>query len=482
MALGKKVAKGTLWVISGSYISQIVNFLSNIALMWLIAPDQFGIMALAVFFLTLAQKLCAFGFNHALIHKQNSLDRAIPTHQFLHLATSLIVLLLLFAAHPLIKGYDSLTAAVVILLAFSNIAQSMGHTPRILMEKELDFAPVIKVNLLSVIAGNFLGILLALFGLGIWALAIRQLFAEIISTIGFFLFSKRKPKFIIDKEMIFWYFKFGAYLWLAGLATLVTLKFDDFLVGTMISSEELGYYARAYAFACLPTTMIAHLVSKVAFPLYSKLQEERDKLSDAFETATGGVLLFTLPAAVGLALLAPEFVMILFGDQWAPMAPLLQWLLIYASFRPLFDNTGELFTAIGKPKIAGLILMAQAGVVLVLCPLMVWKFSAAGAAISVGVAMGLGVLLAYIKLAQYVKISYMRVFLAPAIATGAGAIVTIWTEREIAVKSLFGLFFIKGFVFLAVFAAMIFLFRNYSVLDNGKRFIMLIRNSGEDQK
>ena len=481
MSLRGKAAKGTLWVVGGSYSAQIVNFVSNILLMRIIAPDQFGIMALAMFFLVFAQKLGGFGFNHALIHKQDELDSAVPTHQFLHLAMSGVVLLLLVASYPLIKaGYDALTASVILFLAFSNIAQSMGHTPRILMEKELEFSPVMKVNITSTVISNLVGIVFAFYGLGVWALALRQLSAEIISTTGFFILSGKKPKLKIDGKMIKWYFKFGSYLWIAGIATLITLKFDDFLVGTMISSEQLGFYARAYAFACLPTTMIAHLVAKVAFPLYSKLQDDNDKLGDTFETVTGGVLIFTLPAAVGLALLAPEFVSILFGEKWMPMVPMLRWLLIYASLRPLFDNTGELFTAMGKPKIAGLIQMSQAGVVLFLCPVLVWKFGAVGAAVTVGLAMGIGVILAYRKLVQYVNISLTKIFVAPVLASLVATIIALGAATHTPLESDVSRFFFKGIIFTVVFIAVLFVLQRKTLIENGRRFIKSAKTSSDD--
>lgn len=476
MSLGQKAAKGTLWVMSGTYIIQIVSFFSNILLMRILAPEQFGVLALAMFFLTFGQKLGGFGYNHALIHRRDELEKAVPTHQFLHIFTSLIVLLMIGIAFPFIKiHYDPLTAVVLLVLGFSNIVQSSGHTPRILMEKNLSFSSVIKVNVISSIASNIISIFLAISGAGIWALVGRQVLADLIATCGYFVTSKNGFKIIYNKGMIKWYFKFGSYLWLAGLATLITLRFDDFLVGTMISMEQLGYYARAYALACLPTTMVAHVIAKVAFPLYSKLQEDREKLSEAFSNTMRMIVVLTLPLAIGLAILAEEFVLLLFGQKWLPMVKMLQLLLIYSSLRPMFDNTGELFTAIGKPKIAGIILLIQAGAVLLLCPLMIWLWQASGAAIAVGLVMALGVFCAYYLLPQYVNISFVGLFAGPAVASVIGTalvwLVCTWVQPEAPISR----FFLKGSVFGTGFAVALFAIQGRRLVLEIKKIVHLFK-------
>ena len=476
MSLGQKAVKGTIWVAGGTYVVQIINFAANIVLMWLLAPEHFGILALAMFFLTLGQKLGAFGFNHALIHKQDDLDRAVPAHQFLHLVTSFAVVILIVVFFPLISGwYDRLTATVLLFLSFSGVAQGIGHTPRILMEKELDFAPVMKVNIAATAVSAVVSLGMALAGAGVWTLVGRQLVADGVSAIGYFAVSGRKFRVRIDAEMFKWFYKFGAYLWVAGMATMVTLRFDDFLVGTMIDTETLGYYARAYWLACLPTVMIAHVVAKVAFPLYSKVQKDRERLSEAFSTAMRGIVLVTLPLSVGLAILAPEFVMIVFGEKWMSMVPLLQLLLIYASLRPVFDNTGELFTAVGKPKIAGMIILMQAVAVLLLCPVAIYLWKAGGAAVSVGLAMALGVVIAYRELPRYVNISFLRLFAAPAIAACAGACFVLVGQAAITIEGDLARFLFKGLLFLLGYVAVLGLIQGRRVIEDGRKLVSLLK-------
>ena len=469
MSLGRKAVRGTLWVAGGTYVNSLQNFLTNILLMRLIAPEYFGVLALALTLLTLGQKLFSFGFNHALIHRQEELESAVRVHQLLHLISSLAVLALIGLLAPIIEAhYDRDTMIVLVIVAVSAIAQTAGNTPRIRLEKELDFSPVMKVGAVSTLAGNVVGIAAALLGGGVWALVARLVVADVSGTVGYFVALKQAPAFRWDWQLVRWYYRFGAYLWLSGMATWVVLKFDDLLVGSMISTEELGYYARAYALACLPTTMVTHVVAKVAFPLYARLQDDREKLSYAFRSAMGWMVLLTMPLAVGLALLAREFVFILVGETWAPMIPVMQLLLIYASLRPMFDNTGELFTAVGNPKYSGLVQLAQAVAVIVLCPWMTWLWGAEGAAVAVGLVMAVGVFLAYRKLPRYVDFSFRELMLLPAAASVVGFLAVLLALSVYPVENLYGRFFFKGVVFVVGFVLTL-------ALVSGKKYVQQIK-------
>lgn len=459
MSLVRRAAGSTAWVAGTAYLNQIITFLANIALMRLIAPEAFGVLALAVFFCTFARKLVAFGFNHALIHRQEDLPTAGATHLSLHLATGVVVLTTAVLIRPLVaQHYDPLTAAVLIGVAVGAVFESAGFTPRILLEKEIDFRRLQIVNMAVNLSINVAAILLALFWSHVWVLALRLAGAQAASAIGYWFINPRPAFKRPTWSMIKWYFRFGAPLWIGGLATFAVLQFDDYLVGTMISAKQLGYYARAYALAVLPTTMVTHIIARVAFPLYSKLQNDRERLSLAFGTVMRIIVLFSAPAAVGLAFCAPEFVGVIFGDTWRPMAHLVRLLLIYELLRPVFDDVGELFTAIGQPRKIGRIQVIQALSMLALVPLLVWLFAAAGAAIGVGLVMLIGVILAYRELQAHVTIDYWAIFAAPGLlclaALGFSALV-LWqwpvageVSRLLAKIGLFGGFLL---VLFAVF-------------------------------
>jgi O-antigen/teichoic acid export membrane protein len=253
----------------------------------------------------------------------------------------------------------------------------------------------------------------------------------VIGFAGYWAMSPVRFRVRLDREMARWFLRFGGYLWVSGIATYVVLEFDDFLVGTIAGALALGFYNRGYRFATLPTDVIGHVVSRVAFPLYAKLQGDRERLSRAARLILRALAVTSLPASVLLVLVAPQFVEVLLGEAWRPMVPLLQLLVVYSTLRPLLDTTGELFVAVGSPRTPGLIQAAQAVLLAATCPFAVKFHGAAGAAVAVGAVMVVGIVLAYAKVRRWIDVRYREVFGAPALAALVAALATLFAARAL---------------------------------------------------
>lgn len=437
MGLRQRAISGAFWVAGGTYFNQLTNFVCQIWLMRLLAPDLFGVVALAMFFMLLTKKLFGFGFNHALIHRQDDLERVIPAHLFMHLAASALSLLIILAIAPLIStGYSDQLVAVLLALACFSVFEDLSNTPRILLEKGLAFSKLMALSSANVLITSVIAVTIAYLGGGIWAIVARYGVNVVIGCIGYWALSPVKFRLRIDREIIAWFLRFGGYLWINGLATFAILELDDFLVGTMVGMAALGFYSRAYRFASLPTDAIGHVVSRVAFPLYSKLQKDRRRLSQVFQMTMRGIFIACLPLAVLTALVARPFTLLLVGPTWEPMIPLLQLLVIYAALRPLLGTTGELLVAVGQPRIIGRITIAQTLVLLALCPVAIMFWAAEGAALAVGLVMAVGVLLAFFRIGKFVDIAWGRIFIRPLIATLIAAGLTLPIVNGLAPGSL----------------------------------------------
>ncbi|MCC6159968.1 MAG: oligosaccharide flippase family protein [Deltaproteobacteria bacterium] len=481
MSLGRRAVRQTLWVAGGTYLKTSINFLANILLMRLIAPDQFGILAMAMFFLTLARKLVGFGFNHALVHQQDDLHRHVPTHLWLNAGLGVFVAVAAAFARPLVASqYDAATADALLLLAVFGLLESIGHTPRLLLEKELKFDRLIRLDLVNTVASNLVGIACALSGWGWTALAAKQITAWAIQTAGTWRLHPTLPGWRPCLRSARWYWAFGLPMWSAGIATFISLQFDDFLVGSFSGNEALGYYGRAYALASFPTVMVTHIVGRVAFPLYARVQHDRDALSNAFARVVRVIITLTAPGVLWLAVCAPELVSVVFGPDWTGMIAILQLLVIYAFLRPVYDNCGELFTAVGQPKVASRILIAQAVAVLIACPPMTWAFGASGAAIAVGGALAVGVVRAYQIVPRYVNFSAIRAFGPATVAALAGVASAFAGARLLGDAGPIAVIAAKTLAFVAVYAAVLFAIEGRQLREDWREFRMSMSGGESD--
>lgn len=423
-SLASKSITGTFWVFLGSYSVTLINFIVGIVLARILAPADFGVLALAVFYLTAFSVLKDWGVESALLYRKENLRETASTLFFLQIGlASLSVLLALTSSFLLRKIYDPVISSILIVLAVFAVIESLGSIPRTLIEKQIAFRGLSLIEVLAVSLAGVLSIVLAVKGLGIWALVFQRVLTITIKTTGFWLLSHFRPLLIFDKVVVSWFFKtFGAPIFISSLASLFLFQFDNFLIGTLVGATVLGFYTKAYQFASLPTQLITQVISRVAFPIYSQCQDDKEKLGKAFSIFLKGIWRLALPMAVGLFVLAPEIIELLLGEKWLPAVPLLRILAGYSLARILLDDTGPLFSGgLGKPKITTRILMIQAILLVVLGFVTTYFFHATGTAMAVNLVMLVGVLLAYQQINQELNLDLTKIFLVPIIA-GAGMI------------------------------------------------------------
>lgn len=435
MALSKKVVKGTGFVAISSYLSSAIGLVTGIILARLLLPEYFGTIALAQFFLSLLGRVKAFGFDQALIYRQDQLEKAIPTHFILQTSLGVLTFIIALVASPFLSCYYNPQMVLIFLIfAFFSIFESISSTSRVLLDKDLKFKKASIVNILSVIISSITVLSLAALGYSIWSLVAQFVTITLIRSIGFWVVSPWKPSLRLDfdKEIVKWVFKFGGILWIGAFVTFIVLQFDDFLVGTLIGTTALGFYSKAYNLSKLPLETITHVVSRVSFPTYSKLQNNRNGLSRSYTMVLSGILRLTIPMAIILFFVAPEFTVLLIGEKWLPMVPIFHIMIIYSLLRPIFDDSGALCTAIGKPDIPTKIITVQAIWVILSAPVLTYYYSVNGAAISVDIAMLIGIVIMYRRyLPKYIDIPFKTVFVPPIVSIGVALLIYLLLSQYI---------------------------------------------------
>lgn len=421
MNLGKRAVKSTVLVAATSYASEAVNFVVSIILARLLLPEHFGIVALAMFFLELFGRVREFGFDQALIHRRENLEAARATHFLLHLTAAALSLFLGLISSPLLlRFYTPETVKVFLIFSFVFLFKAASATQRVVLEKELLFAYTTLIDFLALVFSSILAVFMAASGAGLWSLVVYQTTNTLFAFVALWLIRPWKLKVVVDKESIVWFLKFGVFLWLGGLTTFILFKYNDFIAGTFLGAATLGFYSRAFSFAQRPTSSVTSVISRVALPTYSLIQEDKAKLSYTFNFVLRNIVRLSAPLSLILFLLARDFTLALLGDKWLPMVPIFRLLLIYGFLRSVFDDAGAFLTAIGKPNLVSLYLGIQAVTILFSTPLLVGLYGIEGAAVSLDFALIIGLVLAYFYVSRFVKVDLFGAFvplLAPVLLT-----------------------------------------------------------------
>lgn len=354
MSLAKKTANAIAWVTLITIISKILGFVTQIVLAKLLAPADFGLLAIGLLAINSMGIFRDLGFGATLIYKKDDSDHTAANTAFilLPLVASILFLIAYFSAPYIAVFFDnSAVEPIVQVLALTFVISSFGTVPSMLLEKELEFKKKVVPETVPIIGYALVAIGLAMNGYGVWSLVYGQIVSAMLTAGLIWLVSDWRPTFKFDRKIARILFDYGKHIIGANIVIFLITNIDDAIVGRVLGVEALGFYTLAYTISNLPATQITHLVGRVMFPLYAKLQDDRTSLKYAYLKTLQYVSMLSIPAAFGIFIIAPDFVSIVLGDKWMPSVPALQFLCFYGVARSLGATTGPIINSLGKPKV-----------------------------------------------------------------------------------------------------------------------------------
>jgi len=199
--------------------------------------------------------------------------------------------------------------------------------------------------------GLIVGIVLAISEFGVWSLVALIISTSLLRVLLGFLFSQWRPEFTFLKTEFMLLFKFGVFLTGTRIYALTAVNIDKFLIGKMLSAPLLGAYRLAFQIVELPSQLVGGVFHRVFFSVYSSLGNDKKKIREKHLLATRSVAFFTFPGLLGLSILADRFVVVLLGNQWIDMAPILASLAVISLFRNVGVLNDLLYLSQGETRL-----------------------------------------------------------------------------------------------------------------------------------
>jgi teichuronic acid exporter len=335
--LKSKAKSAVLWSSLDNFMRPGIGIVVTIILARLLVPEDFGTLALLALFLAIAGLFMDAGFSAALIQRQDVTHVDESTVFWFNIAAALIIMLFLFAASPWISEFFEVPVLqpLTILMAGNVGLSAIGAIHSTLLTKRLDFKTQMKVGVISTIVSGSVGVYMAWAGYGVWALAWHWVVNTAVGTLLLWFFCSWRPLFEFSGESFKRLFGFSSWVFGAQLINVIYLKGYTLLIGKFYSTYDLGIYNRADDTQQLPTTILTGIVSNVAFPLFSSINSDKQRLRQGVRLSIRSITLITSPVMVGLGVLAEPFLRVVFGEQWLPAAPILQVLCVVGLLWPL---------------------------------------------------------------------------------------------------------------------------------------------------
>ncbi|ALS97658.1 lipopolysaccharide biosynthesis protein [Lacimicrobium alkaliphilum] len=350
-----KVYTGSAFMLVTRVGVKSIGLVSSIVLARLLVPEDFGLVAIAMAIYAFIELFGALGLGTVLIQSQSNDRDDYNTAWTFKVLFGLVsaAAMALAAPHVAVFYADPRLENVIYVIALASILSGAANIGVVNFQKDMDFRKELKYQLVPKIISFVITLTLAFIYRNYWALVIGMVSNQLIILLFSYWMHSFRPRFGLKSFNKL--FSFSRWLLLNNVLFYLNDRLSQLIVGKMLTPTAVGLYAMGKEIAQLPTMEMAKPINKATFPVYSRFKNNFTELRKAYLNTVALTASITMPAALGIALIAPLFVEVVLGDKWLPAAPLIQLLALSSMLTSLTVNNGYIYMACGKPNIMFLI-------------------------------------------------------------------------------------------------------------------------------
>ena len=332
---------------------QGTQFIVSIVLARLLAPENFGLIAIVTIIISIANVFIQSGLGTALIQKKDADDLDFSSVFYASLSLATIIYTGIFFTTPLIAQFynnDELIPIirVLTLTLFIGVFSSIqyAYVARNMMFKKLFFR-----SMGSIIPSSIVGISLAFAGFGVWALVAQQLFSASLSVIILWFTVPWRPRLSFSFQRLGKLFSFGWKLLLSSILDTIYSQIQGIVIGKMFSPTSLAFYDRGSHFPYIIVNNINNSIQAVMLPSLAAYQDDRPQVKKMMRRAIVTSSFLIIPMMAGLAAIAEPLVLVLLGEKWLPCVPFVRIFCFFYAFYPIHTSNLSAINALGRSDI-----------------------------------------------------------------------------------------------------------------------------------
>ncbi|MCL5090883.1 MAG: oligosaccharide flippase family protein [Patescibacteria group bacterium] len=412
---------GVVSLVTRSFFVQAVALASTFLLTVFLDPKTFGIFYLVSAFINFLTYFSDIGLAAALIQKKEKLEeKDLRTTFTIQQGLVLFLLTIIIIFSPWIKQLYGLSSEATFLLyslALSFFFSSLKTIPSILLERNLKFGRLVVPQILETLTFNLLAVFLAWKGFGLSSFTWAVLGRGLVGLLAMYIISPWRIGFDFSKESLKTLLKFGLPYQANTIMAVIKDDLMTIFLGRIIGTAGLGYLGWGKKWAETPLRFLMDNVSKVAFPAFARMQDQKEDLQKAVEKAIFFLTFMTFPLLVGFSVLASDLVKII--PRYLKWEPALFALYLYSfnsAWATVSTSMTNLLNAVGKIKKTFKLMVMWMALTWALMPIMGIKFGYNGVAIaSALIAVSSVVAIHYGR--QLVKFDLVRPIFKPLLAS-----------------------------------------------------------------
>ncbi len=347
--LKQKALRGGVARISAQVANLVIRMGSLMIMARLLGPQEFGLVGMVTAVTGVFTVFRDFGLSAATVQRATITKEQSSTLFWINLGIGVFLGLVMLALAPAVVHFyhEPRLFAITAVMASAFAANAAGVQHAALLERQLRFTTLAFIDIGSLIVSTAIGITMAKYGFGYWALVASMSIIPFGYTLGLWIATKWVPGRPHRGMGIRSMLHFGGALTLNGVILYFSNNLDKILLGRFWGTDALGIYGRAYQLINIPTDNLNSAAGGVAFAALSRIQDDPPRLRDYFLKGYSLVLSVSIPITFTCGLFATEMIRVFLGAKWGSAVPVFRLLAPTALSFAILMPLGWLITALG---------------------------------------------------------------------------------------------------------------------------------------
>lgn len=351
-SLKQQTISGVLWSAVQKFGTMGVALISNFVLARLLSPDDYGCIGILAIFIIVANTFVSGGFAGALVQKKDPTDEDYSTVFYWNIVVSVLMYVALYFSSGYIAGFYKIPLLQPVLRVQGVVLMINAFTVVQLnkLRKELDFKSLSVVQLVATVFSVVVAVAMAYYGWGVWALVLQQIVVSLVTALLLWRVSSWRPTLCFSLKSFKELFAYGAFLLFSDLLNSICENIQGLIIGRRYSVADMGFYSQARKMEEVPTVTISHVVATVTFPVFARLQNDKERLCFAVRNSLKLMNFVNFPLMVLLMVVAEPLFIILFSDRWIDSVPYFRILCVAGFVNCLQSVNYQVTAAVGRSK------------------------------------------------------------------------------------------------------------------------------------
>lgn len=462
VTIKNNIVSGLFWKFGERILAQSVSFIVSVVLARLLSPEDYGVIAMVLIFISLADVFVVSGFNTALIQNRNSTDKDFSTNFYCSLLVSLVLYVILFIAAPYIAVFYKNDILVSVIRVFAlrvplSVYNSIQHA---YVSRHMLFKRFFFSTFFGTLISGIVGIVFAICGFGVWALIAQYFTNTIIDTIVLAVTIPWRLTLEFDFKSAKKMMKYGSNILIADLTGTFFNQLRGLIIGKVYTSADLAFYNKGQQLPDLLTNNISSSVMSVLFPAISNKSSDLLEVKKLTQKSTKMLAFIVVPLMTILGVVARPLVLLLYTEKWEECIPFIQILCIATTVNLLGVISLQAIKAIGKSEVLVKLEVIKKPIYIVLL-LLGMQINVIAVAVTMLIYNVYGTYINMLQLKKYLRYSISEQLLdfAPSVIMSAITGVVIYTLRLV-ISNNFLLLFGQGILGIIVYFALAIVTKN----------------------